>query len=63
MQRKCAYCLLPISLHFGFCHSSGIKGVMPPEAFRPGAIRSDPRELRWINPIPSERMKPERRGK
>lgn len=48
---RCAYCLLPTRIHFAWCQESGVKGLMPPEALRPGSIVVESRELRWCKPI------------
>ncbi len=47
---RCAYCNLPTRIHFAWCQESGVKGVMPPEALRPGSIVAEARELVWSKP-------------
>lgn len=49
---RCEYCRLPIRIHFAWCQESGIKGDVPVEALRPGAIVAETRELRWRRPVP-----------
>ena len=51
-ENKCVYCGLPTRIHFAFCVESGIQGNIPLEALTPRAIQSDPREIRWLNPVP-----------
>lgn len=51
-ENKCVYCGLPVRVHFAWCHESGIRADIPPEALTARAIQSDPREIRWLNPVP-----------
>ncbi len=48
---RCAYCKLPTRIHFAWCQESGVKGVMPPEALRPGSIVAEAREWIWCKPV------------
>jgi hypothetical protein len=48
---RCEHCGLPTRIHFAWCQESGARGVIPPEALRPGAIVSDTREWRWLKPV------------
>lgn len=54
---RCAYCRLPTRIHFAWCQESGVKGNMPPEALRPGAIIAELRELPWQKPAPAGRRR------
>jgi hypothetical protein len=49
---NCVYCGLPTRIHFAWCQESGVKGEMPPEALRPGAVVAESRELRFCKPAP-----------
>ncbi|WP_294538125.1 hypothetical protein [uncultured Rhodoblastus sp.] len=61
MNPKCRHCGLPIRIHLAFCLERGIRfAQMPLEAFRPGAIHVDAGELRWIKPVPPNKIKPDR---
>ena len=57
MLAVCHHCQLPVRLHFCFCFSSGIKGAVPANALKPGAIQSDPRELRYCKPVDPAKLK------
>ncbi len=54
---RCVYCKLPTRIHFAFCQESGVKGVMPPEALRPGSIVAEMRELPWCRPVLAEKSR------
>jgi hypothetical protein len=45
-MHRCAYCHLPMRIHFAWCQGSGIKGDMPKEALRPGAVRREIGEVK-----------------
>jgi len=52
----CVHCGLPTRIHFAWCQESGIKGLMPPEALRPGAVVAEPRELRFCKPVITQKI-------
>lgn len=54
---SCVHCGLPTRIHFAWCLESGVKGEMPVAALRPGAIVSEPRELRYCKPAPKQKAR------
>ena len=61
--QKCAYCDLPIRIHFANCQGSGIRGPMPEGSDKPSAIHYDPREIPWITSVSADKIKPQRTGR
>lgn len=45
-QPRCSKCGLPVSIHFGWCYSSGIRGNVPKEALSLNAIKFERGELK-----------------
>lgn len=53
MLSRCAYCDLPVRIHFAWCKGIGIFGPMPEASLRPGAIVFEAAEMRWLKPRPA----------
>ena len=62
MLPRCGKCGLPIRVHFAACWSSGIIGYqMPPGSEKPGAIITDPGEMRYCKPVDPGKIKEARK--
>ena len=46
IRTRCRFCHLPTEVHFAHCTASGIRGLMPDAALRPGAVMTWPGEER-----------------
>jgi hypothetical protein len=57
IRTKCRFCHLPTETHFAHCIPSGIRGLMPEAALRPGAVMTWPGEERLPILSPAQRLK------
>ena len=57
IRTRCRFCNLPTSIHYAHCIESGIRGLMPEAALRPGAVMTWPGEERLPILTPAQRWR------